>query len=738
MKLHNRLLITSIFCLSLFPKTEAADFEYFIVPLKGLTGISQSALKDANQGSVPQFGAMIDSKYVNIFFDDQAQKNLTEKFRNLILKAYPKNVIAPHQVGSTSEKNSGHIYDTAGNCGSKIPFVVKYQHAFVASIGISRLSAYINDYGDKSQILVPVTYTVRFVKINGAEVVFSKSQTIYTIFDAARREFYDQTGTEIAKANIDRIKIAIANDGEVAIQSLTQAAIKGFSPKQTEVSLIKKEGVYYIFDKGSEIGFKSGVEAFAVDSKNKEYAFNIKYATDKISVGVASLTPGYAQADKLTAGSKLNFEFDSSGVDDDKLSVLAVQYDVIDNQPISQENSINNALQSIISDDLGFTAPFNLVKQDPDFWRLKTQIRSEVNCDITIYAQIRGMAEDSLFERASPDLVIKTDHYNSPQLTVTGAGGVTSNTTFSKGVTVSLIDLSGVVRQSFLGIDNYLLTRTDGKGLSPSQASEVSLKNASNGALKQLLTGFNPKKRIVKITAIQNGVATLDIPITPDSFKQFKLVRPLNIGTRQILLPLLSKDDGTGDAVKLEQPTAPGNKINFTGKLAVGDILIQPYADDGINPIKQCKRNGLFLMHGAVKNESNLNKSSKYAIAPFFKEFDYLEENLDFINSTGKALKEGFFEAKQMGKPIETQNCFTPVEMQQITKLTCNEGKCNGTASIASGIRLFNGETKANESVNGANFEFKDIPEKELSGFIAIKMFELHTKSVDIHKSKFK
>jgi hypothetical protein len=80
MKLHNRLLITSIFCLSLFPKTEAADFEYFIVPLKGLTGISQSALKDANQGSVPQFGAMIESKYVNIFFDDQSQKNLTEKF----------------------------------------------------------------------------------------------------------------------------------------------------------------------------------------------------------------------------------------------------------------------------------------------------------------------------------------------------------------------------------------------------------------------------------------------------------------------------------------------------------------------------------------------------------------------------------------------------------------------------------------------------------------------------------
>lgn len=736
MKLHNRLLITSIFCLSLFSKTEAAEFEYFIVPLKGLTGISQSALKDANQGSVPQFGAMIESKYVNIFFDDQSQKNLTEKFRTLISQAYPKNIIAPHQVGSAFDRKNGYTYDSTGSCGNKI-FTVNYPNAFVASIGISRLSAYINDYGDKSQILIPVTYTVRFVKINGAEVVFSKSQTIYTVFDAARREFYDASGTEIAKNNIEQIKAAVLKDGILAIQSLTDAAVKGFSPKQTEVTLIKKEGKYFIFDKGSEIGFKSGIDLFAVDSKNKEYGFTIKYATDKTSVGVASLFPGLAPADKLSAGSKLIFEFDSAGVDDEKLSVLSVQYDSIDKQPLSPENSLNNALQSIISDDLGFSAPFNLVKQDPDFWRLKTQIRSEVNCDIN-YAQIKGMAEDLLFERASPDLVIKTDHYNSPQMTVTGAGGVTSNTTFSKGVTISLIDLSGVVRQSFLGIDNYLLSRTDGKGLSSSQASEVSLKNASNVALKQLLTGFNPKKRIVKITAIQNGVATLDLPITPDSFKQFKLVRPLNIGTRQILLPLLSKDDGTGDAVKLEQPTAPGNKINFTGKLAVGDILIQPYADDGINPIKQCKRNGLFLMHGAVKNESNLNKSLKYAIAPFLKDFDYLEENLDFINSTGKALKEGYFEAKQMGKLIDTQNCFTPVEMQQITKLTCNEGKCNGTASIASGIRLFNGETKVNESVNGASFEFKDIPENELSGFVAIKMFELHTKSVDIHKSKFK
>jgi hypothetical protein len=57
---------------------------------------------------------------------------------------------------------------------------------------------------------------------------------------------------------------------------------------------------------------------------------------------------------------------------------------------------------------------------------------------------------------------------------------------------------------------------------------------------------------------------------------------------------------------------------------------------------------------------------------------------------------------------------------------------------VASGIRIFNADTKVGESVVGATFEINDIPESELSGFVGLKMFEHHLKSINAHKLKLK
>lgn len=721
-------------CVGLLASAQAAEFQYYVVPLKGLTGISQSALKNDGPPG-PKYSGMIDQKYADYFFDDGAQKGLANSFVASVAKAYPKAVIGANQVVA-SGKSGGYAYDATGTCSAKPLFQVGYQHVYAMSLGISRLSAYVNDYGGKTQILVPVTYTIRFIKLNGASIIFSKSETIYTGFDATRNEFYDASGKEIAPAVLQRIKESVLNDANVVMARLVDSAVKSFTPKQSAATLIGRDGPYYIFDKGSEVGFKSGKEFYASDESGKnEYGFAIKYATERIAVGVASKMTGLAAPERLSTGTKLNFEFESLGVDDAKLSILAVQYNNSGMQALPQDQVISNALQSILVDDLGFKAPFNVIKQDPDFYRLKLQIRGEANCASEMYETMPGFSATSTEGRADPDLLFKLDHFSSPLMTVTGVGGVTSNTIFDNAVSLSLLDMSGVVRQNFIGSNNYVLNRTDGKGLSPQQAKEVNLKNAGLNAIKDLVAGFSPKKRMVKVVSVQQGVATLDAQIAPESFKQFRLSRPINVGNRQILLPILSKDE---DGVLMDPPAEISNKISFRGALKVGDILVQPYADDGLNPVKLCQRAGVFLMTPALKNPSGLEQSLRYAVGADLKSYDFVEDNADFLRSTEYALNMGSFNTRQVSVPSKTAVCLLPLELQQAPKLTCAAGKCAGSASVASGVRIFNADTKVGESVVGATFEINDIPESELSGFVGLKMFEHHLKSINAHKLKLK
>jgi hypothetical protein len=730
--LHKFLLGFSLFVVCL-PFSRAAEFQYYLVPLKGVTGISQSALKNiATEG--PKYGGMINEQYADFLFDVQTQQSITSNFSDLVGKAYPKAVLGPSQIVA-SGKSGSYLYDKSGICSSRQQFQVGYQHAYAISIGISRLSAYANDYGDKTQLFVPITYTIRLVKINGASIVFSKSQTIWTNYDSSSREFYDSPKKEISASTLQKVKEIVIKDSSTAIALLLEAAVKSFNPKQTEVKLVGRDGPYYIFDRGSEIGFKKGQEFDATDQANNEYGFEIKYASDRVAIGVPSLTPGYASPKRLSNDAKLNFNFESPGVDDAKLSILAVQYSTEGQQGAKQQQILDNALGNILVDNLGFTAPFNILKVDPDFQRLKIQIKSEINCDPEMYTNIPGFADTSTIERADPDLLLKVDHFDSPLVTVTGVGGVTTNVSFNNAVSLSLLDMAGVVRQNFTASENYLLSQTNGKGLSPQQAKEVNLTNAGTKALKQLVAGFGPKKKLIKVLSVQSGVATLDSNISPASFNQFRLARPINFNKRQVLLPILNKGD---DGVVFDEPADSSNKLNYRGDLKVGDFLIQQYSSDGASQANLCERNGIFLLTPNLKNPSGVDRLMRYSVGSGVKNYDFIEESSTFVSGASTALKDGFFNTKQITKPTNFKNCLLPVEMQQITKISCSSGKCTGTASIGSGVRIFSGDTKIAESVVGASFDFNEIPEAEVSRFVGLKLFEHHIKSTDAHKSKLK
>ena len=730
--LYKILLGFSLFVACL-PFSMAAEFQYYLVPLKGVTGISQSALKNiATEG--PKYGGMINEQYAEILFDVKTQQSITANFNDLVAKAYPKAVLGPSQVVA-SGKSGSYLYDKSGICSSRQQFQVGYQHAYAISIGISRLSTYANDYGDKTQLFVPITYTIRLMKINGASIVFSKSQTIWTNYDSTSKEFYDSQKKEISASTLQKVKEIVIKDSSTAIALLLEAAVKSFNPNQTEVKLAGRDGPYYIFDRGSEIGFKKGQEFYATDQANNEYGFEIKYASDRVAIGVPSLAPGYTSPTRLSIDAKLNFNFESPGVDDAKISVLAVQYSSEGQQGVKQEQILDNALGNILVDNLGFTAPFNILKVDPDFQRLKLQIKSEINCDPEMYTNIPGFADTSTIERADPDLLLKVDHFDSPLVTVTGVGGVTTNVSFSNAVSLSLLDMAGVVRQNFTVSENYLLSQTNGKGLSPQQAKEVNLTNAGTKALKQLVAGFDPKKKIVKVLSMQSGVATLDSNISPASYKQFRLARPINFNKRQLLLPILNKGD---DGVIFDEPVDSSNKLNYRGDLKVGDLLVQQYSNDGASQANLCERIGVFLLTPNLKNPSGVHRLMRYSVGSGAKNYDFIEESSSFMSGASTALKDGFFATKQIEKPSSIKNCLLPVELQQLTKLACTAGKCSGTASIGSGVRIYSGDTKVAESIVGASFDFNEIPESEVSRFVGLKLFEHHIQSTDAHKSKLK
>jgi hypothetical protein len=167
-------------------------------------------------------------------------------------------------------------------------------------------------------------------------------------------------------------------------------------------------------------------------------------------------------------------------------------------------------------------------------------------------------------------------------------------------------------------------------------------------------------------------------------------------------------------------------------------VLVQNYSDDGFNPIKLCQRQTTFLQSPQLTAPSGLVMALRYAVGANLKSYDLLEDNPDFIRSVDEALIGGFFSTRKMGVQSASSRCLVPIEFQQAIKFSCAAGKCSGNVNIASGFRIYDNDSKIDESIVPSAMEFKDVPEKEVAGFVGLKSYEQHLKSLAIHKSKIK
>lgn len=719
----------------------AADFQYFVIPIGGITGISQSATSIKSDKPSVKYSGMINEKYADIFFDSEAQNQLISRFKSKVVNAFPTSVVGPNQIVTQGREGKYAYlpYDVA-QCSPN--FKVGYKDAYAIAIGISRLSTYFNTYSNFTQVLVPITYTIRFVKLDGASVIFSKSETIYTQLSTTTSDFFASGSTEISPENTAKLKAAILEDGLKMIERQVDFAARSFSPKQTKISVIGRDQEYIMFDHGSEVGFVSGEDFESVDKNGNDVSFTVKYATDQLAIAVAANFPATKKStNALREGDSLEFSFTKQGKDDAKPSVLAVQYTSIENKDLSSGQTIDNALQTILADDIGFKAPFNLIKQDPDFVRLKVQIASEANCDSSMFKDMNGFADNSTKPRQDPDLLLKLDHANSPVFSIAGVGGVTIKNIFSSAVTLSLIDKSNVTRQVFIGSDNYELTRTGGKGIAQDQAEEVNLKNASLVALKSLLEGFSLTQKTVAIRKLSGSTVTLSEVIPLSVFKQMRLVRPLSIAKtgKVIYLPIPMSE------AQLERPTQDtatyGVKLDQMGdqasSLKQSDLVVFSGSVGNNRPMKLCEisRKRVFMATN-LKNPSGFESMFGRIIGASVKNFDLLEDSPIYLQSVVQALKEGHFESTSLSVIPDSPFCLLPMEVQQLPKSECANAQCSGNASVGSGIRVFERDTKIAESLAAAKFDFSEIKEDGLSQFIGVKSFEHQLSTITQHKSK--
>jgi len=736
------LIISILSCVNAFAEKE---FQYFVVPIGGITGISEaiSASKDAPK---VKYGGMIDAKYADTFFDVDNRKKVERLFISSVVKSFPNSAVGPNQIAQSGSLNTAHAYEApeVAQCSPK--FKVDYKDAFVISIGVSRLSVYFNDYtsniGKVTQVIVPVTYTVRFLKLDGAQTIFSKSETITSLLPDMRSSDLYEPGSgdkDIRKDYLQKLKDAVINDAGTIINRLVDYSVKNFDPKQNEVTVIYKDNEFIAFNKGSEAGFSSGEAAYASGATVME--FTPRYVTEGLSVLQATGgEDSVKNINKLREGEKLSFSFSKQGVDDSKPTVLAIQYEpATEDGELSKSQIIANSLQSILADNLGFKVPFNLLKVDPDFNRLKTQIRSGINCDTQIWIAMHGFADVSTVKRTNPDLFLKLDFQHSPDFTTVAENGVTKTNRFQSSVVLSLIDQSNVVRQNFSNSSLYENQRTDGKGLSDEQAREVNLKNTTLMAGKAMVDGFKLPQKILKISTYANGKVSLSEPVPGAAFEQLSLVRPVTVGKKTVMVPIPLDD------AALEDPKQDGNSFKVGSvfgdksiKLKASDLVLVKGDISSARKVKLCdlNRKRIFLPEG-LKDGSGNELAFAQMVALASGKYKFVQTSEAFTKSMDSALARGVFESSKTKFNTDNAICVLPFEYVKPSKIDCPNNICDVVTDISLGFRQYDGDKKINEAVETRNLAFKDMSKSELSKFIGFKIFELQSPLIKDLAPKF-
>ena len=734
-------LIASIFLLACAASVSAQETTapYYVFAVKGIAGLANS--DNAGKPADKNYGGMIDLRYVEKFFpgveSDNVQNQLNAVFQSEVVRSFPRAVISAKQMAAV--KNNNYQYLPNAQCGDTT-FTADNNETYAVSMGINRLSVYVNVWDKYVDVFVPVTYSLRFIQMGSGELAYTVSETFYTRAEGFAADYLDRNASSannyvINNAGILKIKDSVREDAKKAIAYLVDKASKSFKPQKKTIKVVAREGKYIVFNGGSELGFASGPSFTAVNDKQQELAYDIVYTTKGIAVGVASNygAESVRLSNGVSVGDNVSFVFTQRGKDDAKPDVLVNQYlaSYMPNKKLSDEQVLNNSLAAILVDNIGTEAPFNVVTHDPELFKLVNQIKSEANCDSSIYEKIPLFSGNSATPKPVPDYFLKLSSHASPEYVNWGVGKVNSLTTFNTSVNLSIIDRSAVVKQSILTNEVLSVSKSYGKGLSSEESKQVSLKNVTTTAAANLIKQFKYKNTFIKIKAINQGVASLSEPLSADGFEDIQLVRPLTYKGSTIYIPVPSNE------IKIIRPAQDTDKIEFKGKLTTNELIQVPSIDHSRKAItaKCTDKNGVILQHKSgipSGGETVIAASSLYGA----KGYKLLESDPIFLGAVKSTLLDGKFEQADIFNVQNGTACYLPMEYQGLTVTSCTAGKCAGNATVSSGIRVFDKDVKVLESIETRKIDFSDKEEESLNKFISLSAYENHVQKYLNHQNK--
>lgn len=714
----------------------AASFQYYVSSLDTVTGISlgASARRGAEATDKKRYSALIDERYVDRFFGLQERAVLVSTLKHGVREAYANSYIGLNQVADTREGVYRYIPFEEAKCEPS--FRANYRDVFVTSIGISRFSVYRNDYNEFTQILIPVTYTLRFIKIDGAEIIFSKSTTIYTSGTFLRREVIDPKTNDITDARLEELRAAVMSDGTKVIAELVAEAKSRFNPQAREVKVVEKKEGYFVFDKGSEIGFSSenrqSLEGF--DSNGNGYSFDIHYASQSVAVGRATNYGAeiVRKVNGLREGTSLTFSFSKAGRDDDKQTVLVVPASINSASGDQAKIATTRALMDLVVDDLGFNAPFNVLKIDSDFEAVKDTIRDGVICHNL--NDVNGYKDVSDPSRKPPKFFLWLSYGNSPIATSEGMGGIEKKFLFDTVVSLTVTDQYGVVQHSSIGVSPYELTQSGGKGLSIIQATEINAKNAALLAIKDLTARFRPVTRMLSVKSANDGEAVVSESVDAKALASVEIRRPLPVAAlkKTVNIPVLS------DEAALEAPPDPQVALRYLGALRKGDLLqlsADPRAKPGLVRCPPSRRRS--FVDDVLVSANDTQDIAESVLGSKLLAFNFFETSDVFLRSVKQTLDDGFFSSEGTFDAVSNVGqCLVVQESQRLESKSCLADACQGVAAIGSAARIYTGDQKTKESIIGRQLSFKDKREGEISGLSGNMSFQTMMKSVDEHKKK--
>jgi hypothetical protein len=348
----------------------------------------------------------------------------------------------------------------------------------------------------------------------------------------------------------------------------------------------------------------------------------------------------------------------------------------------------------VITKNIGFKAPFQIVAIDANFKQTMAAIRGKANCvdnlgDAT--TQTQGERKDM------PPFLLTVETGETAHFIQTGKGGIHSKETFGSVAQAKITDLKGVVYISGIGYDKFALEKTvieksASSGLSSDNSTEVSYQNSAVALTDNLLKNvkFEPKEFKIKNVDTAKAILTLDkIPMESGmGIPGVQIIRKLSVkvGAKDVFVRLPIK---TGAIEQTEKET----KVPYENQDGGGPAYYKPKVGDSLItyalPKGGAKLVDLCDQEYIGKNNTVTSSFAKPIITNILfnsPKYQVVDMNESLIKNVKRSFQEGNFGDVEL-KRVPNKSCLQEGYLIREDAIDCAGESCKATTSNATIVK---------------------------------------------------